>query len=83
MWYWVCTLLTPSLDLMIRCRRLILRSFRAALCQVFDSIYMDIPMSRVKFNVNGEYAYIQNFKVLQSKQSQPTRLRCPRRDLDR
>jgi RP/EB family microtubule-associated protein len=38
----------------------------AALCQVFDSIYMDIPMSRVKFNVNSEYAYIQNFKVLQN-----------------
>ncbi|KAH7329407.1 EB1-like domain-containing protein [Stachybotrys elegans] len=38
----------------------------AALCQVFDSIYMDVPMSRVKFNVNGEWAYIQNFKVLQN-----------------
>ncbi|KAK1448239.1 EB1-like domain-containing protein [Colletotrichum cuscutae] len=38
----------------------------AALCQVFDSIFMDIPMSRVKFNVNSEYAYIQNFKVLQN-----------------
>ncbi len=38
----------------------------AALCQVFDSIYLDVPMSRVKFNVNTEYAYIQNFKVLQS-----------------
>ncbi|ERS97307.1 hypothetical protein HMPREF1624_06639 [Sporothrix schenckii ATCC 58251] len=38
----------------------------AALCQVFDSIFLDIPMSRVKFNVNTEYAYIQNFKVLQS-----------------
>ncbi|KAH8176551.1 hypothetical protein LIA77_04969 [Sarocladium implicatum] len=38
----------------------------AALCQVFDSIYMDVPMSRVKFNVNGDYAYIQNFKVLQN-----------------
>lgn len=38
----------------------------AALCQVFDSIYMDVPMSRVKFNVNSEYAYIQNYKVLQS-----------------
>lgn len=24
-------------------------------------------MSRVKFNVNTEYAYIQNFKILQSK----------------
>ncbi|KAI9166583.1 Microtubule integrity protein mal3 [Paramyrothecium foliicola] len=38
----------------------------AALCQVFDSIYMDVPMSRVKFNATGEYAYIQNFKVLQN-----------------
>ncbi|KAI1102927.1 calponin homology domain-containing protein [Jackrogersella minutella] len=38
----------------------------AALCQVFDSIFLDVPMSRVKFNVNTEYAYIQNFKVLQN-----------------
>ncbi|KAG5952909.1 hypothetical protein E4U53_007604 [Claviceps sorghi] len=38
----------------------------AALCQVFDSIYMDLPMSRVKFNANGEWAYVQNFKILQS-----------------
>ncbi len=26
-------------------------------------------MHKVKFNVNGEYAYVQNFKVLQSKLS--------------
>jgi len=38
----------------------------AALCQVYDSIYLDVPMSRVKFNVNTEYAYIQNFKILQN-----------------
>ncbi|EAS32722.1 microtubule associated protein EB1 [Coccidioides immitis RS] len=38
----------------------------AAYCQVYDSIFMDVPMSRVKFNVNTEYAYIQNFKVLQN-----------------
>ncbi|KAI0149454.1 microtubule integrity protein mal3 [Pestalotiopsis sp. IQ-011] len=38
----------------------------AALCQVFDSIFLDVPMSRVKFNVNTEYAYITNFKVLQN-----------------
>lgn len=38
----------------------------AALCQVFDSIYQDIPMSKVKFNVNTEYAYLQNFKILQN-----------------
>lgn len=41
-------------------------SCRAALCQIFDSIYLDIPMGRVKFNVNTEYAYLQNFKILQS-----------------
>ncbi|KAK2616502.1 microtubule integrity protein mal3 [Conoideocrella luteorostrata] len=38
----------------------------AALCQVFDSIYMDLQMSKVKFNANGEWAYVQNFKVLQN-----------------
>ncbi|KAI9822038.1 MAG: hypothetical protein M1832_003210 [Thelocarpon impressellum] len=38
----------------------------AAICQVFDSIYLDVPMSRVKFNVNTEYAYLQNFKILQN-----------------
>ncbi|KAL5612703.1 hypothetical protein BROUX41_004208 [Berkeleyomyces rouxiae] len=38
----------------------------AALCQVFDSIYMNLPMSRVKFNANSEYAYVQNFKILQN-----------------
>lgn len=29
-------------------------------------LLVDVPMSRVKFNVNTEYAYLQNFKVLQS-----------------
>ncbi|EAW09759.1 microtubule-binding protein BIM1 [Aspergillus clavatus NRRL 1] len=38
----------------------------AAYCQIFDSIFMDVPMARVKFNVNTEYAYLQNFKVLQN-----------------
>ncbi|KAK5048016.1 hypothetical protein LTR84_006206 [Exophiala bonariae] len=38
----------------------------AALCQLFDTIFLDIPMARVKFNVNTEYAYIQNFKILQN-----------------
>ena len=47
---------------------LILCSFTsAALCQVYDSIFLDVPMSRVKFNVNTEYGYIQNFKVLQGQ----------------
>ncbi|KAI1610205.1 calponin homology domain-containing protein [Exophiala viscosa] len=38
----------------------------AAFCQLYDSIFLDMPMSRVKFNVNTEYAYIQNFKILQN-----------------
>ncbi|KAK9467046.1 calponin homology domain-containing protein [Lipomyces arxii] len=38
----------------------------APLCQIFDSIYGDVPMAKVKFNVNSEYQYIANFKVLQS-----------------
>ncbi|KAL2383485.1 hypothetical protein RJZ90_002638 [Blastomyces dermatitidis] len=27
---------------------------------------VDVPMARVKFNVNTEYAYLQNFKILQN-----------------
>lgn len=29
-------------------------------------------MSKVKFNVNSEYLYIQNFKVLQSTSTSPS-----------
>lgn len=32
-------------------------------------------MHKVKFNVNGEYAYVQNFKVLQSKLSRQVKRR--------
>lgn len=46
--------------------RVLTYDYRAAYCQIFDSIYLDVPMSRVKFNVNTEYAYLQNFKILQS-----------------
>jgi len=38
----------------------------AAYAQVFDSVFGGVPMSKVKFNVNTEYAYLQNFKVLQN-----------------
>jgi len=36
----------------------------AALCQIYDSIFLDVPMARVKFNINAEYAYLENFKIL-------------------
>ncbi|KAF2160460.1 hypothetical protein M409DRAFT_70426 [Zasmidium cellare ATCC 36951] len=36
----------------------------AALCQIYDSIFLDVPMARVKFNVTAEYAYLENFKIL-------------------
>ncbi|KAL7270969.1 microtubule integrity protein mal3 [Rhizina undulata] len=42
----------------------------AAICQVFDSIYGDVPMHKIKFNVNTEYAYLANFKVLTAVFSQ-------------
>lgn len=38
----------------------------AIFCQIFDSIYLDVPMSKVRFDVNSEYQYLNNFKVLQS-----------------
>lgn len=73
---WVC--LTPppqqtnSLPILLSVRLCLADpSARAALCQIFDSIYLDVPMSRVKFNVNTEYAYLQNFKILQSTISTP------------
>ncbi|KAK9766621.1 microtubule integrity protein mal3 [Basidiobolus ranarum] len=37
----------------------------AAYCQIVDSIYGDVQMSKVKFNANQEYEYIQNYKILQ------------------
>jgi len=36
----------------------------AALCQVYDSIFLDVPMARVRFNANSEYQYRENFKIL-------------------
>ncbi|KMK60168.1 microtubule associated protein EB1 [Aspergillus fumigatus Z5] len=57
---WVNNLLQLNLTKIEQC------GTGAALCQIFDSIFMDVPMSRVKFNVNTEYAYLQNFKILQN-----------------
>ncbi|KAK9718842.1 microtubule integrity protein mal3 [Basidiobolus ranarum] len=38
----------------------------AAYCQIVDSIYGDVPMSKVKFEANQEYEYLNNLKILQS-----------------
>ncbi|KAI8803012.1 EB1 protein [Cladochytrium replicatum] len=38
----------------------------AAYCQVFDSIYGDIPVGKVKFTGKREYEHIHNYKILQS-----------------
>ncbi|CCH40727.1 Microtubule-associated protein RP/EB family member 1 [Wickerhamomyces ciferrii] len=38
----------------------------AAYCQLFDSIYLDVPMAKVKFDASKEYEYLANFKVLQN-----------------
>jgi RP/EB family microtubule-associated protein len=38
----------------------------AVYCQLMDSINLDVPMSKVRFDVNSEYQYLNNFKILQS-----------------
>ncbi|KAM6493807.1 Calponin homology domain containing protein [Amanita muscaria] len=38
----------------------------AAYCQILDSIYGDLPMTKVKFNAKHEYEFIANFKVMQN-----------------
>ncbi|KAK8219525.1 calponin homology domain-containing protein [Phyllosticta paracitricarpa] len=57
---WVNNLLQLNLTKVEQC------GSGAPYCQIFDSIFLDVPMSRVKFNVNTEYQYLQNFKVLQN-----------------
>ncbi|EME88126.1 uncharacterized protein MYCFIDRAFT_201409 [Pseudocercospora fijiensis CIRAD86] len=36
----------------------------AALVQIYDSIFLDAPLSRIKFDAKSEYAYLENFKIL-------------------
>ncbi|KXT14715.1 hypothetical protein AC579_6386 [Pseudocercospora musae] len=36
----------------------------AALVQVYDSIFLDAPLGRIKFDAKSEYAYLENFKIL-------------------
>ncbi|CCK72726.1 microtubule-binding protein BIM1 KNAG_0L01050 [Huiozyma naganishii CBS 8797] len=38
----------------------------AVYCQIMDSIYLDVPMHRVKFDASAEYEYYTNYKILQS-----------------
>ncbi|WVF71912.1 hypothetical protein IAT40_006722 [Kwoniella sp. CBS 6097] len=37
----------------------------AVYCQIVDSIYGDLPMSKVKVGAKMEYEYLDNFKILQ------------------
>ncbi|KAJ9092179.1 hypothetical protein QFC20_007452 [Naganishia adeliensis] len=38
----------------------------AIYCQLIDSIFGDLPMTRVKLNARQEYEYLNNYKVLQA-----------------
>ncbi|KAG2203472.1 hypothetical protein INT47_008199 [Mucor saturninus] len=38
----------------------------AVYCQIFDSIYGDVPVSKVKFEAKLEYEYVGNYKILQN-----------------
>jgi RP/EB family microtubule-associated protein len=37
----------------------------AAYAQVIDSIYLNVPLAKIKFDAKHDYEYINNFKVLQ------------------
>jgi RP/EB family microtubule-associated protein len=37
-----------------------------AYCQILDSIYGDVPMTRVKMAAKHEYEYLANYKVMQN-----------------
>ncbi|KAJ9059592.1 microtubule integrity protein mal3 [Entomophthora muscae] len=37
----------------------------AAYCQILDSVYGDIPLTRVRFNATLEHEFITNYKILQ------------------
>ncbi|KAG1462789.1 hypothetical protein G6F55_002754 [Rhizopus delemar] len=38
----------------------------AAYCQIFDSIFGDVPVQKVKFEAKLEYEFVNNFKILQN-----------------
>ena len=35
----------------------------AGLCIIFDSIFQDVPLSRVKVDAKSEWEFVANFKV--------------------
>lgn len=37
----------------------------AAYAQIIDSIYLNVPLAKIKFDAKHDYEYINNFKVLQ------------------
>ncbi|KAJ3225958.1 hypothetical protein HDU81_007566 [Chytriomyces hyalinus] len=37
----------------------------SAFCQMIDSIYGTVPLTRVKFETKNEYDYVSNYKILQ------------------
>ncbi|MCJ1271114.1 hypothetical protein MMC22_011013 [Lobaria immixta] len=57
---WLNTLLQQNITKVEQC------GTGAPLCQIFDSIFQDLPMRKVNFNANTEYEYLQNFKILQN-----------------
>ncbi|KAG5361895.1 Protein BIM1 [Yarrowia sp. C11] len=56
---WVNELLQTEISKVEECGK------GAIYCQILDSIYGDVPMSKVKFNVKAEYEFLNNYKVLQ------------------
>lgn len=56
---WVNELLQTEISKVEECGK------GAIYCQIMDSIYGDVPMSKVKFNVKAEYEFLNNYKVLQ------------------
>ncbi|KAJ3403113.1 hypothetical protein HDU80_004462 [Chytriomyces hyalinus] len=38
----------------------------SAFCQIIDSIYGTVPITRIKFDTKNEYDYVSNYKILQA-----------------
>ncbi|GAA5858257.1 hypothetical protein JCM8547_004623 [Rhodosporidiobolus lusitaniae] len=57
---WVNSLLDLGLTKVEQC------GSGAAYCQIVDTIFGDVPMSKVKMNAKQEYEYLGNFRILQN-----------------